>query len=132
MYGNMVYTRSMARRIVAEEAREAVRETVRSHPIEEESLSDDSDDSTFVPSDSSEESVGSNSASEDLSVTLGSETRSASSTDTDLGGFIVRDEYACMDDVTSPSRGGHAAAVERTERLEREVAAILEMLRRGR
>jgi hypothetical protein len=120
----------MARRFNAEDVREAIREVVHSHPIEED-LPSDSGDSTFSPSDSSDdESVGSNSVSEDLSVTLGSETRSASSTDTDLGGFIVRDEHATLDDASSPYGSAHATAVERTERLEREVAAILAMLRR--
>ena len=121
----MVYTRSMARSVAKAEVREPRREDA---PTE-------SDDSTYAPSDASSsigESVGSNSPSEDVSVTLGSETRSASSTETDLGGFIVRDENVLADDATSRSPPAHATAIARTERLEREVAEILALLRRGR
>lgn len=123
----MAFTRSMARSGAKAEAAEIRREEP---PTE-------SDDSTYAPSDDSSsvgESVGSNSVSEDVSVTLGSETRSASSTDTDLGGFIVRDENVLADDATSRSRPAHAHAtsIARTERLEREVAEILALLRRGR
>lgn len=126
----MVYTRSMARRINGEEVREAMRDAVRSHPVVEPEPETESDDSTFVPSESGDESVGSNSVSEDVSITLGSETRSASSTDTDLSGFIVRDDQTCIDEATSRSPPTHATVISRTERLEREVAEILRAMRR--
>lgn len=124
----MVYTRSMTRRATGE----AIREAATERPNEDAPT--ESDDSSYAPSESPgpSESVGSNSSSEDASVTLGSEPRSASSTETDLSGFLVREEQTCIDEVTSRSPPTHATAIARTERLEREVAAILAALRSRR
>lgn len=124
----MVYTRSMTRRATGE----AIREAATERPNEDAPT--ESDDSSYAPSESPgpSESVGSNSSSEDASVTLGSEPRSASSTETDLSGFIVRDDQTCIDEATSRSPPTHATAIARTERLEREVAAILAALRSRR
>lgn len=103
-------------------------------------LPTESDDDTYEPSDSGSsdaESVGSN----DVSVTLGSEERSASSTSSDLGGFIVPDDVALEyeDDADAiaalappEARGARAlrrAGGVRPADLEAEIAAILAAMR---